>query len=51
MAKSKIWHSLFVLLTHAKQNWQGKIENILLSIDQNLLCSAIRIGPHFSLPK
>ena len=41
----------FVLLIHTKQNWQGKIENILLSIDQNLLCSAIRVGPHFSSPK
>ena len=51
MAKSKIWRSLFILLIHTKQNWQGKIENILLSIDQNLLCSAIQVGPHFSSPK
>ena len=43
--------ALFVLLIHTKQNWQGKIENILLSIDQNLLCSAIQVGPHFSSPK
>ena len=42
-AKRKIWRSLFVLLIHTKQNWQGDIENILLSIHQNSLCSAIRI--------
>ena len=42
-AKRKIWRSLIILLIHTKQNWQSDFENILLSIHQNLLCSAIRI--------
>ena len=42
-ARRKIWRSAFVLLIDTRKIDKEILESTLLSIDRNLLCSAIRI--------